>query len=112
MEPERKRKETFTSTPAPRNPSHSTSAKKSKESFTYFDPAAQNVMVVGDFTEWDHNPIALKKQKDGTWKATIPLDPGEHEYRFLVDGRWQDDSQCPQRKPNGFGQQNCVRYVK
>jgi 1,4-alpha-glucan branching enzyme len=111
MEPERKKKETFTS-PPPRSTSTSTAAKKSKESFTYYDPAAENVLVVGDFTDWDHNPIALKKQKDGTWKATIPLDPGEHEYRFLVDGRWQDDSQCSARKPNGFGQQNCVRYVK
>jgi len=110
MEPAR-RKETYTPTPRNTPSTNATAAKKSKESFTYFDPAAQTVMVVGDFTDWDHNPVALKKQKDGTWKATIPLDPGEHQYRFLVDGRWQDDSQCPDRKPNGFGQQNCVRRV-
>jgi 1,4-alpha-glucan branching enzyme len=110
MEPERKKKETYTPAPS-RNNSNPTTSKKSKESFTYFDPSAETVMVAGDFTHWDENPIALKKQKDGSWKATVPLEPGEHEYRFLVDGRWQDDSQCSQRKPNGFGQQNCVRYV-
>src|SRR5215211_4958034 len=93
MEPERKKKESYTPTP-PRSTSTPTTAKKgkSKESFSYFDPSAQTVMVAGDFTDWDENPIALKKQKDGTWKATIPLEPGEHEYRFLVNGRWQDDS--------------------
>ena len=112
MEPERKKKDSYTPTP-PRSTSTPTPAKKgkSKESFSYFDPSAETVMVAGDFTDWDEHPIALKKQKDGTWKATVPLESGEHEYRFLVNGRWQDDSQCSQRKPNGFGEQNCVRYV-
>ena len=107
-----KRKETYTPTPPGPSSSTTNTARKAKESFTYFGPAAQEVMVVGDFTDWDQNPIALKKQKDGTWKATISLDPGEHEYRFIVDGKWQDDSQCNQRKPNGFGQQNCIRVVR
>jgi 1,4-alpha-glucan branching enzyme len=106
-----KKKEVYTPNP-PLRASGTSTAKKAKESFIYADDSAENVMVVGDFTEWDHNPIALKKQKDGTWKATVPLDPGEHEYRFIVDGKWQDDSQCAQRKPNGFGQQNCIRVVR
>ena len=109
MEPGRK-KDSF-------QPAQNAAPKKkegaaSKESFTYFAPTADNVMLVGDFTEWEQNPIALKKQKDGTWKATVPLEPGEHQYRFLVDGQWQDDEQCPERRPNGFGQQNCIRQVK
>jgi len=83
-----------------------------KESFTYFAPTADNVMLVGDFTEWEQNPISLKKQKDGTWKASVELESGEYQYRFLVDGQWQDDEQCPDRRPNGFGQQNCIRQVK
>ena len=57
---------------------------KKKESFTYFAPGAGNVLLVGDFTGWEQQPIALKKNKDGTWKATVPLDPGVHEYRFNV----------------------------
>ena len=107
-----KRKETYTSVSPQNSSTTTTTPKKVKESFSYFDPSAENVMVAGDFTDWDQNPIALKKQKDGNWKTTVPLDPGEHQYRFLVDGRWADDSQCNQRKPNGFGQQNCIRHVK
>src|SRR5258705_5218820 len=83
-----------------------------KEAFTYFAPSADNVMLMGDFTEWEQNPISLKKQKDGTWKATVPLEPGEHQYRFLVDGKWQDDSECSERRPNSFGEQNCIRHVQ
>jgi len=85
---------------------------KKKESFTYFAPAAANVLLAGDFTDWEKNPVTLKKQKDGSWKATIPLDPGVHEYRFLVDGQWRDDEACPARKPNAFGAVNCVREVR
>jgi 1,4-alpha-glucan branching enzyme len=86
--------------------------KQKKESFTYFAPSAENVILVGDFTAWEQNPVSLKRQKDGTWKASISLEPGDHEYRFMVDGQWQDDTECTQRKPNGFGQQNCIRQVR
>jgi 1,4-alpha-glucan branching enzyme len=84
---------------------------KKKESFTYFAPTAENVELVGDFTGWEEKPITLKKQKDGTWKATVPLEPGTHEYRFKVDGQWQNDETCPKRRLNAFGQENCVREV-
>jgi 1,4-alpha-glucan branching enzyme len=85
---------------------------KKKESFTYFAPTAGNVLLVGDFTQWEEQPIALKKTKDGKWTATVPLEPGVHEYRFKVDGEWRNDDNCPWRKPNAYGQENCVREVK
>lgn len=108
-----KTKESITPVPSstPTN-SGTHAASKKKESFTYFGPAAENVLIAGDFTDWEDNPISLKKQADGSWKTTVPLDPGAHEYRFLVDGKWQDDEKCPTRKPNGFGAQNCVREVR
>jgi 1,4-alpha-glucan branching enzyme len=85
---------------------------KAKESFSFFAPTAENVELVGDFTGWQQNPITLKKQKDGTWKATVPLEPGLHEYRFVVDGQWCDDPDCTLRRPNPFGAENCLREVK
>jgi 1,4-alpha-glucan branching enzyme len=84
---------------------------KKKETFTCFQPHAARVELVGDFTGWRESPIELKKQKDGMWKATVPLDPGPHEYRFLVDGQWCNDSNCAQFAPNPFGDSNCVRIV-
>ena len=85
---------------------------KKKESFTYFAPTAENVLLAGDFTDWEQHPVSLKKQRDGSWTATVPLEPGVHEYRFLVDGQWRDDETCRSRKPNAFGAQNCVREVQ
>jgi 1,4-alpha-glucan branching enzyme len=87
-------------------------SEKKKETFSYVQPNARNVMLVGNFTDWEQHPIELKKQKDGTWRTTVTLEPGEYEYRFLVDGEWRDDATCPMRKPNPFGEANCVREVK
>ena len=86
--------------------------KKKKESFSYLAPEAQNVMLAGDFTSWQQNPVPLKKQKSGTWKTTVSLEPGAHEYRFLVDGEWRDDPGCSMRVKNPFGVENCVRVVE
>ncbi len=82
-----------------------------KENFAYTDPKAESVSLAGDFTDWEQNPIAMKKQKGGVWKATVSLEPGVYEYRFLVDGEWRDDADCPQRRQNDFGAENCIRKV-
>lgn len=85
---------------------------KKKETFEFSEPNAQLVEVVGDFTNWEQSPVALKRQKSGVWRVTIPLDPGAHEYRFRVDGQWRDDSACAARRANPFGGENCVRDVQ
>jgi hypothetical protein len=41
----------------------------------------------------------------------VQLSPGEHYYRFLVDGEWRDDPECPMRVPNPFGGENMMREV-
>ena len=41
---------------------------------------------------------------------TLP-EPVKHNYRFLVDGQWQDDPACTIRVANPFGSENMVREV-
>jgi 1,4-alpha-glucan branching enzyme len=82
-----------------------------KENFSFFAPEAQSVELVGSFTNWENNPIALKKSKDGNWKATVALEPGTYEYRFKVDGQWRNDPDCPGRLTNPYGEENCIREV-
>jgi len=82
-----------------------------KEAFAINAPEAQSVAVAGSFTNWEQSPVPLKRQKNGTWKTTLALDAGQHEYRFLVDGQWTDDPECAQRAANPFGSENCVRQV-
>jgi 1,4-alpha-glucan branching enzyme len=86
-------------------------AEKNKETFELDEPNARSVVLVGDFTGWESNPIPLKRQKDGSWRVTVALEPGVHQYRFLVDGEWRDDARCDARQANPFGGVNCVRQV-
>src|ERR1700722_19060277 len=81
------------------------------QTFSLNSPGAGAVQLVGDFTQWQQNPIALKKGPDGLWKAEIELLPGEHHYRFMVDGEWRDDPECKSREPNPFGSENMKRQV-
>ena len=52
---------------------------------------AKSVSLLGDFNEW--NPTALKKQKDGNFKASVELEKGkEFAFRYLVDNDvWIND---------------------
>ena len=82
-----------------------------KQTFSFKAPAAQSVLLAGDFTHWMKSPIPLLKQPDGVWRATASLPPGTHYYRFVVDGEWRDDPECKLRVQNPFGTQNDVIQV-
>ena len=76
---------------------------------------ATSAVLLGEFNNWDYNNgISLKKQKDGSMKATTTLEGGKtYQYRYLLnDGRWVND----QRADNyvhisGFQVENCVISV-
>src|ERR1035438_8710783 len=80
-----------------------------KQTFRFSAPAAVSVLLGGDFTHWQQRGIPMQKAKDGTWTATVTLPPGKHNYRFIVDGEWQDDPECTLRVPNPYGSQNIDR---
>ena len=81
------------------------------QTFSLTAPDAARVLLVGDFTRWQERPIPMKRQLGGTWQATVALPPGDHLYRFIVDGEWRDDPDCPERVTNPFGTQDAVRRV-
>jgi 1,4-alpha-glucan branching enzyme len=84
---------------------------KRKVTFKLMAQEAKVVSLVGSFTGWEQLPVAMQKGKDGVWSKTVTLEPGAHEYRLVVDGRWQDDPNCPHRVPNPFGTENCLMMV-
>jgi 1,4-alpha-glucan branching enzyme len=89
----------------------SSKRKGSEQTFSFNAPAAISVQLVGDFTDWQEEPVSLKKDPDGVWRAAVDLKPGDHHYRFLVNGQWRDDPECTLRVPNPFGGENSVRVV-
>jgi 1,4-alpha-glucan branching enzyme len=89
----------------------SATARRLLQTFELAAPAAKHVELVGDFTHWQQSPIHLHKSFDGLWRASVVLELGRHEYRFLVDDQWCDDPKCAIHVPNPYGGQNDVRQV-
>jgi 1,4-alpha-glucan branching enzyme len=87
------------------------SSPKRRTTFVFVAPAAQQVELLGDFTDWDKAPLPLRKGKAGRWSKVISLAPGRYEYRYRVDGEWLNDPECLHRMPNAFGGENCVCVV-
>ena len=94
--------------------------KKMTTKITFTLPAealaeATEVVLLGDFNAWDiEKGITLKKQKDGTLKATAELEAGKtYQYRFLLnDGRWVNDYQAQNYVPvSDFNIENCLITV-
>ena len=73
-------------------------------------PDAKDVVLCGSFNHWATHSHQLKRDKKGTWATYVALEPGTHEYRFLVDGQWQDDPDAA-KALNPYGTQNSVRVV-
>src|SRR5512139_324520 len=80
--------------------------------FEFSAPEAKGVSVAGIFNQWNVQANPMKKDKKGKWKATVSLEPGGYEYRFFVDGNWENDPSCSCCVPNEFGGRNCVRMVE
>ena len=57
--------------------------------FTFVPVAGQSVLSVsvrGSMNTWGET--AMTKGADGTWSVTIDLAPGEHQYKYFVNGEW------------------------
>jgi len=66
---------------------------------------AMEVRLAGSFTHWQPE-YQLHQTAPGLWTVTLPLNPGVHDYAFIVDGqRWVTDPYAPSIQ-DGFGGTN------
>lgn len=96
-------------------PAKSKQAQKPVQKLTVFEleaPHAQTVCVVGCFNDWDPLANPLQRLEGGTWSGTVSIEPGEHQYRFVVDGEWWDDPVNTLRCWNEYGTENCILIVE
>ncbi|MFA5310803.1 MAG: glycogen-binding domain-containing protein [Candidatus Omnitrophota bacterium] len=80
--------------------------------FKLYAPGAKKVAIAGSFNKWDIKKLSGKKDSKGNWIVKTTLKPGRYEYKFFVDGSWQNDANCTACVPNSFGTHNCVIEVK
>jgi 1,4-alpha-glucan branching enzyme len=85
--------------------------EKRRVTFKVRAAAAKEVIVVGDFNNWNAHEHPMKKDDEGIWKVTVLLAPGRYEYKLLIDGRWWEDIRGVNSTPNSFGTLNKLLFV-
>jgi hypothetical protein len=63
---------------------------------------ATDVRLAGTFTGWEPQ-VEMNQLGDGRWIATVPLEPGVHDYVFIVDGSEHVIDPTAPRISDGFG---------
>ncbi|MBI5515058.1 MAG: DUF1592 domain-containing protein [Deltaproteobacteria bacterium] len=94
---------------SPREPTPPAGAATCAQRFTY-DPSGRalgSVHLAGSFNGWSATAWPLTRGPSGLWSLERALEPGEHTYKFVLDGReWVRDPANPDTVPDGFGGQN------
>ena len=90
-----------------------TSRKRIEVEFIYESSEAKEVYLAGEFNNWSSHSLPMNKDQDGDhrWRVRVPLAPGRYEYRYVVDGDWQNDPYACGFCLNEFGSSNCVMEV-
>ena len=88
-------------------------AKPAAKKITFLLKAANAkwVSLVGSFNKWDIEAGGMKRNKEGIWEKIVPLKPGSHEYKFVVDGEWWADPDNGNWRYNEHGTTNSVIEV-
>ncbi len=75
-------------------------------------PVDARVYVAGSFNRWNSDTHALRHDAEtGHMLTSVTLPPGRHEYKFVVDGAWMVDPNCPDWVINEHGSLNSVVIV-
>jgi chromosome partitioning protein len=75
--------------------------------FTIEAPDAERVQLAGDFNNWTLDGSEMEAN-GGVWTKVVQLPPGRYRYRYVVDGRWQNDPLNSAVEPNRFGGHDSV----
>ena len=83
-------------------------AAPAERSLAVRDADGNEVSVAGSFTDWEPVPMA---RSEGVWEVAMTLEPGVHEYVYIVDGTQVVPPEAPSRRDDGFGGWNGVVVV-
>ena len=71
-----------------------------------FEYEAEQVFLAGNFNDWSPESLPMVNE-NGLWKISMELEPGEYQYKFVVNGtNWMEDPDAPSYVDDGFGGKN------
>jgi hypothetical protein len=72
---------------------------------------AKQVVLTGTFNNWNEGEL-LMKRVEGGWALDYVIGPGDHQYKFIVDGAWITDPKNAMLLTDDFGNTNSVLIHK
>jgi 1,4-alpha-glucan branching enzyme len=86
--------------------------KKSRVTFRVRAEVGSKVFLAGCFNNWDPTAKQMEDKKGtGEFTCTVMLPKGKYEYKFIIDGVWCADGECPDWVQNDVGSMNSVKIV-
>jgi len=76
--------------------------------FVLYAPQAEEVTVVGTFTDW--KPVPMQRSGD-VYYLTLEVEHGRHEYLFKVDESWVVDPAASTTAADDFGSKNSILMI-
>ncbi|RJR28938.1 glycoside hydrolase [Candidatus Microgenomates bacterium] len=72
----------------------------------------QTAFLVGDFNDWDETAMPMNRWSDGSFRVTVLLEAyNEYQFRYLVNGQWQNDLHADKYVPSPFSGDNSVVVI-
>ncbi len=79
--------------------------------FEIAEANAQKVCIAGSFNDWQSEPMSKSLNDRSRWTKELSLPPGQHEYLFVVDGKWRPDPSAKEVVSIPFGNVNSLLTV-
>lgn len=72
-----------------------------------------SIAIAGDFNNWSPTANPMRRNDHlSVFEALIPIAPGRHQYRLVIDGVWRADPYNPHQQRNDYGEPNSVVLVE
>lgn len=82
--------------------------KFTEVSFSVIAPDAKEVHLVGDFNNWRVDESSRMDRESNNWRKNINLTHGRYRYRFVIDGKWTEDANNPNKETNPYGEMDSL----
>lgn len=95
-------------------PSRPLGATVTPQGVLFVHPASpgSRIAVAGDHNGWSGTATPLRYNAvAGVHEALVPLSPGKHRYRLVIDGSWITDPFNPVSESNPFGARDSIVVV-
>ena len=87
-----------------------TAGTRKRVKFTVQADEGSDVFVAGTFNNWSESKNRLS-YKNGSYTTSLLVPKGRHEYKFVINGTWSIDPECPEWTPNDLGSLNSVLEI-